>query len=231
MRSHLSYWIRRAKEAQAWAAEHPEEAAARDAKIAADELERKRSRLAAKASDASRFLRSMSVPGALADELQAEEERELGGESRKWQTRAMAHARRWLESGTPSLVLLGGVGSGKSAAAAWTLLRLRAQDCGLFVGAAKLARMSKFDCEWDHILEIPRLVVDDLGVEARSDFSQERLFELVNARLDGRLRTVFTSNLGADAIKSRYGRRVESRLRANAQISGVGDVDLRAGAR
>lgn len=231
MHSHLAYWIRRAKESQAWAAEHPEEAAARDAQIASNELERKRSRLAAKASDASRFLQSMGVPRGIADELQSDEEREVNGEPRKWQTKAMSHVRRWIESGTPALVLLGGIGSGKSAAAAWSLLRLRAQDCGLFVGAAKLARMSKFDGEWDRVLEIPRLVVDDLGVEARSDFSQERVFELVNARIDGRLRTVFTSNLGADALKARYGQRVESRLRAGAQISGAGDVDLRAGAR
>lgn len=58
----------------------------------------------------------------------------------------------------------------------------------------------------------PLLVIDDLGVSTRTASQIEILLEIVNARNNYNLPTIFTTNLSLDAIKKHYGSRVFSRL-------------------
>lgn len=232
--NYLAQWIQRAEAKRAWAASHPEEAAAEAARLEAEDREiearEQRRQREIRVLMCGRELQRMGVPKLIADEIQADEERELRGQARRWQTKALEQARRWLDSTKPALLFVGGVGSGKSAASAWVLLRARDSERGCFIGAPEMARLSRFEdgIEWERIIRVPWLVVDDLGTESKSLFFQERMFELVNLRLARRLRTVFSSNVSAEEFKSRYGARVESRLRPDVQVSNAGNVDLRA---
>lgn len=59
-------------------------------------------------------------------------------------------------------------------------------------------------------------IIDDLGAELLSkndqDWITERLYEIINSRLDKQLPTIVTSNLNLEAIAARYTGRIASRL-------------------
>lgn len=56
------------------------------------------------------------------------------------------------------------------------------------------------------------LVLDDLGSEMVTPFVQSALYQLLNERMNRRLRTVISSNLTMDDVRSRYSSQVCSRL-------------------
>lgn len=60
------------------------------------------------------------------------------------------------------------------------------------------------------------VIIDDLGAELIAKNEQnwvtERLYEIINARLDKQLPTIVTSNLNLDALGKRYSERTSSRL-------------------
>lgn len=231
--SYFAQWIAKAEARRAWAEAHLEEAAEEASRLAQEERESEeideRRRRELRAFLVAGRLRSMGVPRNLADSIQADEERELRGGPRKWQTKAMDDARKWLASDKRFLLLVGDAGSGKSAAAAWTLLQARTEEHGAFVCVTEMARLSRFEDgrEWDRLLRVPWLVVDDVGTETRSGFFAERFFELVNERYGMRRRTALSCNINVLEFKSRYGSRVESRLRSEVLVSNTGSVDLR----
>lgn len=246
--SYLAGWVKRAEERKRWEAEHPEEAAAQ----AAAEEERERAATAAEAlrwrrlfvASIPRELHAMGAPSRIAEAIFAEEDRAERGEPRRFdQTEAAVAARAFVESRKSMLLLFGGVGAGKSTAAAWTLLRARSvgnepheitldPTRGMFVRATELARMSKFDDggEWARVLRVRWLVVDDLGVENMGDFWAERINELLDVRYGDRLRTVLTANKSRDEFKAIYGDRIVSRIRDDGLVANAGDVDLRRSA-
>lgn len=232
--NYLAQWIARAEAKRAWALAHPEEAAAEAARLEAEDRENEareaKRRRELRALLTSGKLRHMGVPRNIAESIQADEEREMRGQPRKWQTKAMADAREWLSGDKMFLLFVGECGSGKSAAAAWTLLQARDEEHGAFVCVTEMARLSRFDDarEWDRLLRVPWLVVDDVGNETRSAFFAERFFELINERHGMRRRTALSCNIKVSEFKARYGARVESRLRPDVQVSNAGDVDLRA---
>lgn len=137
-------------------------------------------------------------------------------------TPAVVAMREWAKSAAPFLVLVGGVGSGKTTAAALTLKLARKpayfyDDAGsvvtswryvaargMWIEAVQLANTSPWkDGEgkevWDRARAAHWLVIDDLGEErASSEVWREHFQSLINHRYqcskDG-LRTVITSNL------------------------------------
>lgn len=166
---------------------------------------------------------------------------------------AVPVVRAWSRrSDAPMLLMGGGVGSGKSCAAAEALRLARrpatiADDAGvmheswqwatsraLFVSAARLSSQSSWSDEGSRLWERARtaavLVIDDLGVESLSErgpfFSD--LHDLVDARYqDETKRTVITTNLEGKAFVDRYGARVLSRIRERGIACSVGRDDLR----
>ena len=144
------------------------------------------------------------------------------------------------------LVLNGGVGAGKSCAAAWWLTQV-AKDhlesnylgkswrwCprARFVKASWLGRWaSSFDRgdrrEVEAVSEAPWLVLDDLGIELESASQRQAIEVLIDERNSAMLKTVITTNLSPEAMLARYGARVDSRLRQFGGYAGCGDVDLR----
>lgn len=203
-------------------------------------------------------LEDRGVPRRIALALHAEAA--LPPDSRRYSaTPAMVGARAFIEEGLGirrthnALLLLGGVGAGKTAAAAWVLAQQREWNLvdpitqrhfyfgnvgGIrlswvrMIRASEAARLSKFGDdrdEWRELLDVPVLAIDDFGTETLNTFWRERFAELVDVRYgSSESLTILTSNLGAAAFRKRYGARVASRLRDAALVVACGGRDLRA---
>jgi DNA replication protein DnaC len=128
-----------------------------------------------------------------------------------------------------TLVLCGPTGTGKSAAAAFWCWTRR----GLFRTAPNLEAENWYGREGQTLrraLEAaPGLVIDDLGVEFRSDRTAwgARLDGLLGARYNEMLPTLITTNLPADQLAVHLGTRIVSRIRQTGRlVECVGD-DIR----
>ena len=80
------------------------------------------------------------------------------------------------------------------------------------------------------LLEVPLLLVDDLGTEPlMRNITVEYLFLLLNERMEAGLSTMVTTNLTPAQIQERYGERVCSRLfdRSSALTIKLEGKDLR----
>ncbi|MBQ7689383.1 MAG: ATP-binding protein [Clostridia bacterium] len=62
------------------------------------------------------------------------------------------------------------------------------------------------------VLECDLLVVDDLGVEFSTPFTNAALYNIINTRLNTSLPTIISTNLNLKELEERYTRRVSSRL-------------------
>ena len=145
-------------------------------------------------------------------------------------TEALRGVRRWAASGRPLLILAGGVGCGKSVAAAWLIAEVGGgvwlpaeQGCRIFAASygqqfntAERAR----DC--------PLLVLDDVGTEFDPLRMQHVLTELLEARKSAQHRTVITTNLAKGMMEQRYrSERLWSRMAELATWSYLTGPDLR----
>lgn len=132
-----------------------------------------------------------------------------------------AQARAWAESPEGWLVLRGPSGCGKThLAAAIANARLEHDEPAYFeVVPDLLDRLRSayepaegepgFDALFEHVRTTPLLVLDDIDAVAHGDWAREKLFQLMNARANADLPTVFTClTLGDD-----LGERIATRLR------------------
>lgn len=168
------------------------------------------------------------------------------------QTPPVIAVKGWLEAERPLLVLTGGVGAGKSVAAAWTLLkalrqyetlahplaaepiRLEELDArrGLFVTAERLHHASRYvegreQSLIDRAATVPWLVLDEVREADFSGKGLERLEDVLGERIERRLRTVLTTNLSQEQLRARLPERMASRLSECATVADSGDIDLR----
>lgn len=143
---------------------------------------------------------------------------------------AIIMADRWVSADACKLfVLYGGVGVGKSFAAAWTVAAL---GNALWLPARTADSLDAWKEVQGRAHHVPLLVVDDLGTERQSEsqWAVEQLASLLTGRLDAGLRTVVTTNLDGTAMTNRYGARLRSRLNLRPQVGllDCGKADLRA---
>jgi DNA replication protein DnaC len=129
------------------------------------------------------------------------------------------------------IVLSGHAGCGKTAAACWWLLQTppRSRE-PMFVTAARLSRMSRFDEEaMDEIIRAGRLVIDDLAVEYADEkgFFKSLLDEVINARYSDALPTLITTNIDVKAFKLRYEERIVDRIRETGRFESLDNPSLR----
>lgn len=121
-----------------------------------------------------------------------------------------------------SLLLIGGVGSGKTYESYGAIRGLSAsglQCPWLFTTAADLyalLRPSSSQSDSEAILRkysrTTLLVLDDLGASKASEWTEEINYRLINHRYENELPTLVTSNLPAKQIPTVLGQRVSSRL-------------------
>jgi DNA replication protein DnaC len=100
----------------------------------------------------------------------------------------------------------------------------------MFMTAARLSRLSKFDDEMmGRVLRAVRLVIDDLAVEYADEkgFFRSLLDEVINERYGNRLPTLITTNLAADLFKERCGERITDRVREAGRFVSLDNPSLR----
>jgi DNA replication protein DnaC len=164
------------------------------------------------------------------------------------QTEAIKATREWARSSQTFLVLRGKPGCGKTLAAGAVLMLARkaryfmgedgkilsswaySSRDGLFVRAAELAGLAPWaegEGRWADVRDVTWLVLDDLGMERRTDVWAEQLDLLVDVRYQSSLRTLITTNLGIPELERRYGGRLLRRVRETGTIA---ECDPKAGA-
>ncbi|MFN0251720.1 MAG: hypothetical protein ACKV2T_32890 [Kofleriaceae bacterium] len=152
-------------------------------------------------------------------------------------TEAMRHARMFIHLPKKLLVLAGGVGTGKTTAAAWLALKGQDPRPG-FVRIATLARRSLYDRKLTDWLEgLTSLVIDDVGAEFLDGKGAFRslMDEVVDTFYSNRRTLVMTTNLrprrkgpeDEPEFAERYGERVWSRVTQVGVWGDCGTRDLR----
>ena len=71
------------------------------------------------------------------------------------------------------------------------------------------------------------LILDDLGSELTTQFTQSALYELINGRLVGGKRTVISSNLSMEEAAVRYSPQIASRLEGEYHMLRFFGEDIR----
>lgn len=152
--------------------------------------------------------------------------------------RAFDLAREYARRPRGWLVLLGGYGAGKThLAAAIVNYTIELGRPAIFVVVPDLldhlraafgpSSESGVDERLDTIRETPLLVLDDLGAHHSTPWAQEKLFQILNYRYNGRLPTVITTNQRLEELDPR----VASRL-ADLDLSQIFEIpapDFRQG--
>lgn len=106
------------------------------------------------------------------------------------------------------LLLYGSVGTGKTFLAACVANALL--DKGYLVLMTNFASLTNkiqgmFEGKQEYINSLNRyalLIIDDLGVERKSEFMQEMVFNIIDSRYRAGLPMIITTNLSADEIKN-----------------------------
>lgn len=144
---------------------------------------------------------------------------EVDAEATESLASALATARRYAAYPDGWLILLGGVGCGKThLAAAIANERLRLGQPALLVVVPDLLDYLRaafspqggisYDRRFDEVRRAPFLVLDDLGTESATPWVKEKLFQLINYRYVRRLPTVVTTTLDLRALDPKIGIRL-----------------------
>lgn len=119
-----------------------------------------------------------------------------------------------------NLVLYGAIGTGKSHAAVAAIRPsfYRGIDCRFLpsVELLDLLRPPNPSSLLYDLAAVSILVVDDLGTQRDSEWTDERLYALLNRRWLEELPTVVTTNVPHEQMEDRFGPRLFSRLRHGA---------------
>lgn len=79
----------------------------------------------------------------------------------------------------------------------------------------------------DRYLNCDLLIIDDLGTEMTTSFTVSALYEIVNTRLCTNKKTIISSNLDPEAIKTRYNAQIYSRIIGQYQVLPFFGNDIR----
>lgn len=119
---------------------------------------------------------------------------------------AIKHAEYFLDGTHKGLYLHGGVGTGKTRLACTILNQLWARGVAVrFKRCPELLIQLQpghddTDQVWQRMVDVPVLVLDDVGANQGTDFARRQLQALFDARLDRGHRTIWTSNLDLDEL-------------------------------
>ena len=115
-----------------------------------------------------------------------------------------------------NLVLFGPVGVGKTGAAVAACRFACSHRLSVkFASTVDLLawlRPGGPDGVLDDMVDVDRLIVDDLGAEKRSEWTDEQMYRLLNSRWLEERPTVVTSNLTPEALEVHVGPRLFSRI-------------------
>jgi DNA replication protein DnaC len=78
--------------------------------------------------------------------------------------------------------------------------------------AEHFGRLPREDSIKDDILDCDLLIIDDLGTEFSTQFTNAELYNIINSRILASLPTIISTNLSIEEIGERYTQRVASRI-------------------
>lgn len=150
---------------------------------------------------------------------------------------ALAAAQSYAQNGDGWLVLTGCSGCGKThLAAAIANKRISEGLPALFIVVPDLLDHLRstfspnseisYDDLFDQILNAPLLVLDDMGTQSSTPWAQEKLFQIINHRYNGRLSTIFTTNLSPAELPERLRTRLSDEMLAQVFRVGEGQHHL-----
>lgn len=132
-------------------------------------------------------------------------------------------------------IFIGGTGTGKThLAASITNVLVGREIPVLFATFSEHLNKikSQFDTPEDgkHLSEMKNvmmLIIDDLGAEINSDYSNQVLYDVINYRYEHRLPIVITTNLTTRGLQERYEDRTYSRLFEMCEVITMNGSDYR----
>lgn len=165
---------------------------------------------------------------------------ELYRDARLPPNEAGAIAAKWLrdyrEGARNPLAILGPTGTGKT----WVALALARMLLTentipvMFITAADLMAALRPSTVPEHtglelaqFVSTPVLIVDDLGAEKVSEWTEEQLYRLANARSAHQRPMIITSNNTGPELRARYGQRIIGRLFGGASLIVLDGTDRR----
>ena len=77
------------------------------------------------------------------------------------------------------------------------------------------------------VLECDLLVIDDLGAEFSTSFTEAALYNIINTRINLCLPTIISTNLNQHELEEKYGRRISSRLIGDYATLSFSGTDIR----
>ena len=132
-----------------------------------------------------------------------------------------------------NFVLLGNCGTGKThLACAVGMEAIRQGKTVLFATASEIIRRvqaahkSTSETEWDLMntfADLDLLIVDEVGVQYNTESANRIITEIVNARYNNELPTIFISNLDKQAFQAVMGDRAMSRMQEDGCVPFVCD--------
>jgi DNA replication protein DnaC len=155
-----------------------------------------------------------------------------GAQLAEFKPAVLEPTERWLAKPDDGLLLLGGVGTGKThLAAAIVMMLARARRRVEFLPAASLFRQiretfveNRNESEiLDGFQSKEFLCLDDIGSGALSGFERRILLEILERRLNDLRPTIITTNWGLDQIAEEIDERIGSRLSGFMRIELKGD--------
>jgi DNA replication protein DnaC len=137
-----------------------------------------------------------------------------------------------------NLYLFGPYGSGKTGLAVCVLrARLERREAALFWTMPDLfmrikatydpAREESENDLIERLGGVPLLVLDDIGTEKPSEWQREKLYQILNRRMNEDLATVFTSNMTPFQLEAHVGERIVERIEFRCLPVEVGGENLR----
>lgn len=224
-----------------WEAQHPELSTAWDAALREDDARQRKNKHLTE--QRGRMAAHLSACGASADAIEC-----IVGGFGLGETAALAAVRKFIKAPETFLLLTGGPGAGKTAAASRLMLQAQrfgwCANCwlearsysslnGLVVRAAELARKSVFgpeaDAFWQQLARVEWLLLDELGTEPMPEKGLwlGMLDALIDERWREKRKTALTTNLDPATFAKRYGARIADRVAGDGLVVGCGDVSLR----
>jgi DNA replication protein DnaC len=143
------------------------------------------------------------------------------------ETDAFVAVRKWVESDEAILLLIGGVGTGKSMAAAWAVYQ--APPGSRWITSWELQTVDIYKGEFETIKQAPVLAIDDLGIEYGDNkgYFASNVDGLLSYRIAYGHKTVITANFSKGEIATRLGARISDRIRESGSVVAFGSESLR----
>lgn len=142
---------------------------------------------------------------------------------------------------SPNLLFRGGTGLGKTFLSACIAKLVSEKDCSVVYDTAvsvfEAFESQKFDrsdpggetaARVRRYLSCDLLILDDLGTEMTTGFTQSALYNLINSRLLSGHKTIISTNLGEEDVRRRYTPQIVSRLEGDYICLNFVGRDIRA---